>query len=177
MKPVGPSAADLPGELRRAFDSSFAEAPSAEGEPDETLLNIRLGNTGYALRTRDISGLFVDMPITPIPSPVPELVGICALRGSILAAYDLAALLGYPPEAAPRWFAIAGTVSLGLVFAGFEGQVRVARAAIVPNGPDRAMRHVREILAAGGVVRPILSIASILESITSRVRSGGSQKE
>lgn len=166
------------GELRRAFDLSFAEPPPAAIEAFEDLLHIRLGTVGYALRVTEIAGLFTGVKITPLPATVPELLGIAGFRGSILPVYDLGALLGYARETEPRWLAIAAAASVGLAFGAFERQVRIHPQAIVPDAHGGTVRrHVREVVQVEGVVRPLLSVPSVLEDITIRARADGSRKE
>lgn len=165
-------------ELRRAFDHSFAEAPLADAAPLEDLLEIRVGATPYALRITEISGLFADRTITPLPTTVPELLGITSFQGSVLPVYDLGAILGYPMEEKPRWLAIAAGMPLGLAFARFERHVRIRRDAIVAqNRRDNPVRHVREMFQIQERPRSIVSVASVLEAITSRVRSGAPKRE
>jgi chemotaxis signal transduction protein len=164
--------------LRQAFDRSFAEAPTYQVTALQDLLDIRLGATPYALRLVEISGLFADMKITPVPTRVPELLGIAGFRGSLLPVYDLRALVGHRVDGQPRWVAIAEGNSLGLAFDRFEGHMRVGEDAMVPHGGrENAVRHVREVVRIDGLVRPIVSIRSVLESVTSRVRSGAREKE
>ena len=169
---------DKVAELRRAFDQSFAEAPPLDVAALEDLLDVRFGPTAYALRVTEISGLFAGVKITPLPTAVPELLGIAGIRGSILPVYDLRVLLGYAVDARPRWLAVAAGAPVGLAFDRFEGHVRVRRDALMPQGPgETAMRHVREVVHREGLVRPVVSIPSVLEAVTSRVRRGAAEKE
>jgi chemotaxis signal transduction protein len=169
---------DRAAQLRHAFDLSFAEAPASGLAAVEDLLNIRLGATRYALRINEIAGLFADVKITPLPTTVPELLGISGLRGFILPVYDLRALLGHVVDTTPRWLAIAAATSVGLAFDAFEGQVRVAYEAIVPHDHgNTGVRHVREVVQLNGVTRSMVSVASVLEEITTRARTGGFKKE
>src|ERR1700675_3898235 len=93
--------------LRRHFDEAFAAPTSPIAEPLEDLLAIRVGSDPYALRLSEIAGLHVGVKIVPIPSPAAQLLGIVGIRGVMAPIYDLAALLGYPPAASPRWIALA----------------------------------------------------------------------
>lgn len=171
-------ALDRVAELRQAFDRSFAEAPTYQVTTLQDLLDIRLGATAYALRVAEIAGLFADVKITPVPTRVAELLGIVAFRGSILPVYDLRALIGHRVGTQPRWLAIAAENSIGLAFDRFEGHMRVGEDAMVPQDhPESAVRHVLEVVRVDGLVRPVLSIRSVLESVTSRVRSGARDKE
>src|SRR4051812_7736160 len=82
--------------LKRAFDGSFAAAPQRRDADTEDFLAIRLGCDPYALRLREIGGLFADRRISALPSGIVELLGIAGFRGTILPVYDLRMLLGYP---------------------------------------------------------------------------------
>ena len=170
--------ADRVAELRCAFDRSFAEAPRSDVAALEDLLDIRVGATPYALRIAEISGLFADRTITPLPTTVPELLGITGVRGAVLPVYDLGALLGYPKEPKPCWLAIAAGMPVGLAFERFERHVRVRRDAIVPQERrDSPVRHVHEVFQVQNGMRTIVSVASVLDAITNRVRSGASKRE
>jgi hypothetical protein len=144
---------DRAGELRQAFDQSFADAPRLETTALEDLLEVRFGIAQYALRVADISGLIADVRITPV--------------------YDLGAMLGHPAGTEPRWLAVAaGDVPVGLAFERFDGHLRIRADAIVEQGrSDAAMRHVRQVVHIGSGVRPIVSVASILDAIAQRVRA------
>lgn len=148
-------------ELRRAFDRAFAEAPPAGDARVEELLAIRIGADPFALRLAQVDGLFADREIVAVPSPVPELLGITALRGHLAPVYDLGALLGYSATPAPRWFVRARATPVGLAFGGFEAHVRVPASALA--GADTVQ--------LGGAVRPIIHIPSVIETIAERART------
>lgn len=178
MSRAGMLATDKVTELRRAFDSSFAAAPQSDVTPLEDLLEITVGAALYVLRITEVSGLFADRTITPLPTTVPELLGIVGFRGSVLPVYDLAAMLGYPMATKPRWLAIAAGLPVGLAFDGFERHQRIRRDAIVPQiRSDSPVRHVREVFQVQDRVRPIVSVTSVLEAIMSRVYPGGPKRE
>jgi purine-binding chemotaxis protein CheW len=169
---------DRIAELRRAFDRSFAEASESGVTPLEDLLEITIGATPYALRIAELSGLFADVRMTPLPTPVPELIGIAGFRGSVLPVYDLAAILGFPRARNPRWLAIAAARPVGLAFEQFDRHQRILRNDIVPQSAgSRPLRHVREMFPSGERIRAIVCVASVLEAITSRVPPGATQRE
>jgi chemotaxis signal transduction protein len=142
-------------ELRDAFDRSFTQAPSPEAGAVENLLAIRLGANPYALRLSDVSGLFADKNTTWLPSPVPELLGMAGIRGTVLPVYDLGMLLGCPRAAAPRWLVVAAGAPVALAFEAFDGYMSVR---------------------AGGIeqqVQTVIDLHSILEQIRNRCGHGG----
>lgn len=159
-------------ELRQAFDRSFAEAVTEEA-PLEDFLAIGVGTDPYAIRLAEISALLADKPITRLPSPVPELLGIAGFRGAIVPVYDLRALLGYSVASPPRWVTIIAGTPVALAFDAFDGHLRLPRESRVPEGRVEPTRqHVREVLRAAGVVRPIVHLASVVETIKWQTQPG-----
>lgn len=149
-------------QLRHAFDRGFAEVPSSAGGQFEELLAIRIGADPFALRLAQVAGLFADREIVPIPSPVPELLGIAGLRGHLAPVYDLGALLGYSATPAPRWFVLArGPMPVGLAFGVFEAHARAPESALA--GADAVQ--------LGGAMRPIIHIPSVIDTIAERART------
>lgn len=156
--------------LRHAFDRSFAQAPSVDGTTVHDLLDLRFGTVRYALRVEDLAALIADVRITPISTPIPELLGIAAIKGSVLPVYDLGAILGHPSESKLRWMAVAaGDTPVGLAFARFEGHLRVRADAIAAEVRSGAS-HVHEVVELDGGARSIVSVASVLDAIANRVR-------
>ena len=89
-------------QLRRDFDSSFANPPPVAGEAVQDLLAIRLGARRFALRLSEIAGLYADKRITPVPGAAAGMLGIAGFRGSILPVYDLQRLLDLSSGSASR---------------------------------------------------------------------------
>jgi len=166
-------------ELRRAFDRSFAEAPVTRATELEDLLDIRVGFDSYAIHLDQVTGVFADKPVTPLPGSFPELLGIAGFRGAIVPVYDLRMLLGYPRGGSQRWLILtAGQTRIALAFDQFEGHTRVARTAIAEEGGGESQRHhVREVVRTANLVRPIIHLPSILEAIRKRAPQGSLQKE
>jgi chemotaxis signal transduction protein len=154
--------------LRRLFDETFA-APAASGsERLQDLLAIRTGSDPYALRLSEIAGLHADLKIVPVPSPAALLLGIVGIRGTMAPIYDLAGLLGYPAVANPRWIVFArGRQAVGFGFEDFESHLQVSDALLVQSegevaGIVVAGQHLRGTVRVGGVLRPIIHMASIV---------------
>lgn len=158
---------DRAAQLRAAFDQSFASAPSLETEAVEQFLAIRIGADRYVLRLADVSGLFADKPITWLPSPLPELLGIAGFRGTMLPVYDLGALVGYPRTPAPRWLLVAASAPVALAFEAFDGYLTLKGAVVRPEVQARH-DHVRETLQTD-VASPVIHVPSVLNWIRSRV--------
>lgn len=169
---------DRAADLRQAFDRSFAQAPSTEATAVENLLAIRIGSDPHALRMSEVAGLFSDKKVTRLPSPVSELLGIAGFRGVVLPVYDLGMLLGYARSDAPRWAVVTAGTSVALAFDDFDGHFIVGSAAIMSESrADVRNRHVQEAVQLADVVRPLISLASVLEWIRRRASRSGEDKE
>lgn len=159
-------------DLRREFDQAFAEPPSGRSAPTEGFLAVRVDGHAYALRTRDIAGLFKDRRLVPLPSAVPELLGLASFRGILVPVYDLGSMLGHRSAQAPPWLVLTpGREPVGLAFEAFEGQVSAGREDIAEAGLHRARSHVREAVTSLDPVRPIVDIGSLVETIRGAARS------
>src|SRR5438552_366963 len=98
--------AERSAQLRHRFDQAFAEPATPVTDRFEDLLRIRVANAAYAVRLDALSGLSADRAITPLPGRLPELLGVVAFRGLIVAVYDLGALLGHHAATTPRWLVL-----------------------------------------------------------------------
>jgi chemotaxis signal transduction protein len=153
-------------ELRRSFDRSFAERPSSVDPTRVDLLDVRVGGIAYALRTSEVAGLVAGREITPLPSHVAELLGLIHVRGSLLPAYDLAAVLGHGAAKRPRWLALVAGSAVALAFDGFEGHTRVDARHVAPQRQPQAQeRFVDDVVQLADRAQPVLSVRAVVESI------------
>jgi chemotaxis signal transduction protein len=163
-------------EFRSAFDQVYAVPPPAlASEHSENLLAIRLAGGPYAMRVSQITGLATDRKIIVLPSPVPELLGVAGIRGGLVPVYSLAALLGHSHEVNhPRWLALCGAEEpVGLAFGDFEGYLKVSSSQIFVDSRNHAIReHVRDAVRTADVVREIVNIPSVVETIKRRCGQG-----
>jgi chemotaxis signal transduction protein len=160
-------------QLKHVFDSSFGAALATRSEQMEDLLAIGIASHPFALRARELSGVCVERSITPVPSSPPELVGLAAVRGELVAVYDLAALLGYPRTDNPRFLALGRSRSLAFAFDTLDGHISVARASISPTDGAREAWFV-EMVREPDRTRPILELAVLTASLEERLRLASS---
>jgi len=164
--------------LRTAFDRSFSQATTTDLAVIEQLLAVRVGSHKYLVRLAEVSGLFADKRITWLPSPLPELLGLAGLRGTVFPVYDLGTLLGAARAVAPRWLLVTAATPVGFAFDHFDGYLSVRPEDIVQElRAETRERHVLEVVRAVDFIRPLISLASVLESITKRASGDSSQKE
>ncbi|MFN8449184.1 MAG: chemotaxis protein CheW [Anaerolineae bacterium] len=163
------------GALRQAFDQTFAAAPGETTVTMQAFLAIGVGGDNYALRLSEIAELFADKKVVPLPSQSTDVLGIASFRGVLVAIYDLRSLLGYPnfAGASPRWLAlVAPDAPVGLAFDQLDGYLDLPPEAIAQaSEAERARQHLTETVSAAGVVRPVISVASILTMIERRAQA------
>ena len=163
-------------QLRSAFDESFA-APAASREHHESVIQVRVGSEVFAIRTGHITGLVKSRKVVPLPSRIPELLGLAALRGSLIPVYDLAALLGIPPGVnGSSWLILVpGDTPIGLAFDGFEGQQ--VPEWLCDERSARSPEPVRQLVRMGSAVRAVLDIPGVAEAIRKRAGLAEPAKE
>jgi chemotaxis signal transduction protein len=146
--------------LREDFDRSFTEPARRHDVEHAELLAVRAGGRPYALRLSQTAGLYPDRPVTPLPGPLPALLGVAGFGGTIVPVYDLSALLGHPLPERPRWLVLAtGTPPLALAFHELDGHVRVPAASILAEtGNQAAGDCLRGMVPLAGGTRPIVDL-------------------
>jgi chemotaxis signal transduction protein len=167
------------GDLQRTFDAGFALPPAEKTQNEESFLVLRMGKDAHAVRVREVNGFAAARKIVALSSPIAGLLGLAGLRGSLVPVYSLAALLGYADaDGPPRWFILCGgNELLALAFANFDGYVELPRADVRAAGEDELQRrHVREVIVEEHAVRAVVSVASLIEAIRSKVTVGKARK-
>jgi len=168
------------GALRRSFDDAFARPPDERAVDAEELLMIRIAGDPYAVRAREMSGLTPGGRIVPVPGPLPELLGITAIKGGLVPAFSLGALLGYPQaRELPSWLLLCGgdqdRVALGVER--FDRYTRVPRADISVAEDLRDRPHVPELARTEAGICGVIDVRSVLEAIRRRIAGAGRKKE
>lgn len=147
-------------ELRAAFDEAFAEPPRASHGPLEDLLVIEVGGALHAVRLAQVAAVVIDRPVTPLPVSCPQLLGLVGHTGALVAAFDLAALLGLASSADPRWLLLTAEPSrVAFAFDGVVGRLRR------PTHGLRADDSGQSAVAFEGNACPVLSMPSLIDSV------------
>lgn len=173
--------------MRREFDLSFVRAQKVDAAA-QRLLAVHVGGDPYAIRFDEIGGLFVDRHVVPLPTSLPELLGLAGFRGQVVPVYDLAMLLGYSREALSRWLLLARfREPVALAFDSFDAHLAVGPEQIVTSVADglqgaphdgRAPRaHLSDAVRDENAVRPIIRLQSVMEEVQRRVGAIRSTKE
>jgi purine-binding chemotaxis protein CheW len=100
---AGPAGSDVPV----VEDAEAAKAPSPEGEAAATeavaplqeieMLSFRLGDEEYAVMVDAVKEVLKIRDLTPVPNAPDYVLGVMALRGTVLPVIDLCRRLGLPP--------------------------------------------------------------------------------
>lgn len=177
MSAMEPRSAPSAQHLRRQFDDGFAEPASERRQDFEPFLTLRIASTAYAVRLSEIAGFAAARKIVPLTSRLPGMLGLAAVRGSLLPVYCLEALLHDEAAAEPRWFLLCrGQEPMALSFAQFEGHVLVPRSArLAAKGAEG--RHVQELVQVDNEVRGIIAVSSLAEAIRESVAAQRPVKE
>jgi chemotaxis signal transduction protein len=159
-------------ELRRRFDEQFASPPPEQAAPQKEMLAITVQGERYAIRVSEINGLAVPRgKILPVPSSVPELLGLTGMRGVVVPVFSLASLLGFAQGREVRWLVFCGSrqAPIALAFDEMQRQFTVAAGEIYPRPAEFGVRrYVGEAASDGEGLRGVVSIPPIVEYIKSR---------
>lgn len=147
--------------LRREFDQVFAEAPTSEEAPRESLIVLGLGEATVALRLSEIKGLQALPPLMPLPASAPGLLGLAGVRGTLVPTYDLASLLGLGGGDRPRWMVLYGETLRGLAFTEFRQHLHVLPSEIHAPGPQ-APAWIAGILSTQGQVCQLIHLPHLV---------------
>lgn len=165
--------------LRRAFDAGFAEAPAPRRRGDEGYLAIRVGDRPYAVRVRDIAGLFADRPIVPVPSDAPALLGVAAFRGVMAPVYDLRVALSRPAGGVPAWLVLVHAPEpVALAFDLFEEHFTPDDDAFVgaPAAAGGDGSPMARIVRGAGEPRPIIDPRALIAKLAPRTTASAPRK-
>jgi purine-binding chemotaxis protein CheW len=159
-------------EMRRLFDESFAVALPEQVTAQEPMLAITLEGERFALRMLEIIGLSLSTEkIVPVPSRVPELLGLTGIRGVVVPVFSLARLLGFDSERDPAlWLVFCGERQspIALALAGMEGQFEAAETEVFGRQEGAGHRYVNGTVCEGTTLRGVISIPSLVGYIKSR---------
>ena len=154
-------------EMRGEFDNTFATPPADPNEDRESLITIRVAGEALAVRTAHVTGLAKLRRIVPVPSRMPALLGITAVRGALFPAYDLATLLGFPATGNEHtWILFANRETpVGLVFDEFEGQVEIDRTGLCQSESSNSREHLRQVAKVGAGNRAVVDLPGLVDKI------------
>ncbi len=154
-------------DLKRSFDLTFQEPLVERGQELAHLLIVRIGGARFALKVADLAGLVRAQTVVPIPASGSGLLGLAGLKGRMVAAYSLAAMIGCPELSTEqaRWMVLCRCErEIALAFTGVTGTMMVPAAELSPVSPG-APPHATDAVGTGSSQLWLLSVSSIAETI------------
>lgn len=152
-------------ELRRSFDESFSRERAADFEELEDVLLVRIGEVPYAVLRSDVAALVTDRPVTKLLRPRRRGAGLVGIKGRLLAAFELAELLGHePPPRSSRWMLLAGEPPVAFGVSLLEGHEKIERSlfrALDEHHTDG--RFCDRVLFMGSEARRVVRLPLVLE--------------
>jgi hypothetical protein len=157
--------------LRSAFDAGFAlKAKPPTGER-HGYLGIRLNDTPYALDLDEVASVKKHVPVTPLPSDELRLLGVAGFAGTLVAVYDLGALLGLSRSGAPVWFALVRGSPVVVAFHALEGHLHPDLKDAVPGAVDGGDAS-SDVFFRAGIASPVIRLSAIVARLRSVVTEG-----
>lgn len=159
--------------LRSAFDRAFAAPSRADAAIKLDLIAIRVGMQPCAIRLADVTGLFADRKITPVPGSDAALLGIAGFRGALVPVYGLSHAFpsaaggsgkcgGHSGIRPPRWLVAAAAAPVAFAFDAFEGHLRAPVDAILPRQRGQLQDFAPAFIRTGDVVRPVIDLSAVI---------------
>lgn len=156
--------------LRADFDAAFARDHATDAPAVLDLLVIRVANQPYALKLAEVLAVHADRKLVAAPSSRAELLGLVGVRGVVAPVYDLAQLLGYPPERGARWLAqVRASAPFVVAFARVDQHLRAPLADLTPAQAatvSSALSH--ESLRTSSGPLPVIDLHAIFQNVTRR---------
>ena len=113
--------------LREASMRTFARPPPSAEPGLEDFLIVTAAADRYVLRLSEVTSVHVDRRVTPVLSPMPELLGLADFHGRLTPIYAAGALLGCTGAQEPRFLVVARHAQpVGFAFTALQRHLRVA---------------------------------------------------
>ncbi len=77
----------------------------AQKASPKDLLSFRVGETDYCMDVLAVREIINPLPVTPLPTPMPEVLGVADYREQLLAVVDLRRMFGIAlhPNTSAKW--------------------------------------------------------------------------
>ena len=129
----------------------------------ETYVRLRAGGEHFAVPVAQALEVVEVAKVAPVPGAHDAVLGVCNLRGRILALVDLAAALGLPPGEVRR----ALVVEDGAALAGL-GVEDVAGVAELPELEERERGRLRGSALVDGELVGVVDLGALFERLAQR---------
>jgi purine-binding chemotaxis protein CheW len=175
MNPIGSRLQTKILEMREVFDGTFAAPEQSDRAAVNQVLAIKVGSERLAVFVSDLSGLTVSKgTILPVPSRVPELLGITGIHGVVVPVFSLSALMGIAPGTGQvRWLLLCGErqQTIALAVEAVEGHLEIPADRMIARGPDGTDRYIKQTVRDDATLRGVIDIGLLVEQIRAHGRS------
>jgi hypothetical protein len=142
--------------MRSEFDDSFSREASTRDESSINFVLLLCGGTKYAVALSEVSLLQGNVKVARVPNAKGSLLGICGVRGELLAVFDLAKCLRRETQlGAHAWIFRARGTSAAFAFERCDGLV---------EGTARVTTGGVTLAAVKGELLPLLAIEALIAS-------------
>lgn len=157
--------------LREAFDAAFARPPPSVDPGLEDFLIVAAGADRYVLRLSEVASVHVDRKVTPVLSPMPELLGLADFHGRLTPIYAAGALLGCAGAQEPRFLVVARHAQpVGFAFTALQRHLRVAASELMLDDLTHDPFTQGAVRIDGSALR-ILELTALVDHLAQRMGS------
>lgn len=154
--------------MQRDFDAGFSRVVEGRELDLARVLRFRAGDARYAVDIAEVGEVHELSSVTRVPGHQHGFEGITAVRGQIVAVYDLAATIGGASHTGhARWLLIArADRHVGFSVTGVDGYLEVPRSELVhPGEADSSHAASHLALVEEGGTRLVLRFEDILGNL------------
>ena len=163
-------------QLRRQFDQSFSQPP-AQAQARRDFILLATGGRRAAVELLELKGLERGLSVVPLPSTSAAVIGIAALKGTVLPVFDLGVLLG-GAAVAEAWWSTPSMLqvqtpegdSAGLAFEHLLHFARVPAAEVYAGAAGNHVQYQDELY-------PIVQLAPLLPRINGQAGQEAGERE
>jgi chemotaxis signal transduction protein len=160
-------------ELREEFDASFArEEEGAESTVD--LLLVGVGSWTVAVETSALAATEPRTTIVSVPDAPPGMLGLCGVRGAIVAVYDLARVLGAGAAAESRGVILLpkSRASLGLFVSSIAGHLKLPTSRLLAATASAGEAFVSRYAETEAGPRPVCDLDAVVTRLLVVAKGG-----
>lgn len=154
--------------MRREFDAGFSRIVEGRQEDLAHILRFRAGDARYAVEIAEVGEVHELSKVTRVPGHRQGFEGISAVRGQLVAVYDLAATLGGAGHTGhARWLLVARSDRhVGFSVASVDGYLAVPRSRLVrPQSSDAGHAAAHLALEEEDGIRLVLRFEDLLTEL------------
>lgn len=153
--------------LRREFDERFEHSRDASYESPAAYLLVQIGDALHAVSATAVRGIEPCPAITQVPTSVPALRGLAAVRGVVLGIYDLCELLGASQSGrdGSGWILVCRDGETGLLVDAIAGWIRARTDSLRSDPSARTGASIAAVLELDGEQYPVIDVGAVMKRL------------